>query len=64
MAKELFAAKLTSIWIGSFFFWMLKGFKNKLTDQFILRFEQRNMWTGYIIQLIFVAIILYFVIYG
>lgn len=64
MAKELFATKLASIWIGGFFFWMLKGFKNKLRNQFILRFEKTNIWTGYIIQLLFVSIILYFVIYG
>ncbi|WP_347065410.1 hypothetical protein [Flavobacterium sp. WV_118_3] len=39
MAREPFAAKLTSLWIGGFFFWILKGFKGKLTDQFVPEYE-------------------------
>lgn len=58
MAKEPFAAQLTSIWIGGFFFWIIKGFKGKLTDQLILRFEKRNLWAGYIIQLLFTGILI------
>jgi hypothetical protein len=62
MAKEPFAAQLTSIWIGGFFFWIIKGFKGKLTHQLIFRFEKRNLWAGYIIQLLFTGIVLYFII--
>lgn len=62
MAKEPFEAKLESIWIGGFFFWIIKGFKGKLTDQYIEEFEKRNIWTGYIITLIFIGMIVYLMI--
>ncbi|WP_262921813.1 hypothetical protein [Flavobacterium amniphilum] len=42
MAKEPFAVKLTCIWTGGFFFWILKGFKGKLTHQFAEEHESRN----------------------
>jgi hypothetical protein len=29
MSKEPFAAKLTSLWIGGFFFWIIKEFRGK-----------------------------------
>ena len=50
MAREPFAAKLTSIWIGGFFVWMINGFKGELSDQLNDKNENRNMLTGYIIQ--------------
>lgn len=56
MANEPFAAKLTSLWIGGFFFWILKGFSGKLTDQFAPEYENRNVWVGYIITIIAVCI--------
>ncbi|WP_428231619.1 hypothetical protein [Flavobacterium sp.] len=64
MAKEPFAAQLTSLWIGAFFFWMIKGFRGKLSDQFILQFEKRNIWIGYCIQLFFIVIIINYIIEG
>jgi hypothetical protein len=33
MAKEPFTAKLTSVWIGGLFYWALKGFSGKFTNQ-------------------------------
>lgn len=62
MAKETFAAKLTSICIGGFFFWIIKGFKGRLTEQFIEKHENRNLWFGYIITLILSGLIFYFLI--
>jgi hypothetical protein len=62
MSKEPFGAQLTSIWIGGFFFWILKGFKGKLQDQFSDEFNNRNLWTGYILQLIFVGILVFFLV--
>lgn len=59
MAKEPFAAKLESVWVGGFFFWIIKGFKGKLNNQYNKEFEKRNIWTGYIITLIFIGIIVY-----
>ena len=61
MAREPFAAKLTSIWIGGFFFWIVKGFKGKLKDQFLKQYEDRNIWVGYIITIIFMMFMLYLV---
>jgi Na+-driven multidrug efflux pump len=62
MAKEPFVAKTESLWIGGFFFWMIKGFKGKLADQYNEEFNNRNIWTGYTITLIFTGIIVYFMI--
>jgi hypothetical protein len=59
MAREPFAAKLTSIWIGGFFFWILKGFKGKLADQFNTEYDSRNVWLGYVITIIAVCILVY-----
>ncbi|MEY2702875.1 MAG: hypothetical protein RLY43_1513 [Bacteroidota bacterium] len=61
MAREPFAAKLTSIWIGGLFFWILKGFSGKLTDQFATEYESRNVWVGYITTIIAACIAVYFI---
>jgi hypothetical protein len=62
MAREPFAAHLTSIWIGALFFWLMKGLKGKFSEQLKKEFENRNMWTGYLISVIaFAAIVYYFV---
>ncbi|TRX29326.1 hypothetical protein FNW25_02135 [Flavobacterium franklandianum] len=62
MSKEPFAAKLTSIWIGDFFFWIIKGFRGKLIEQFEKEYESRNVWTGFFITLISVSLIVYFLV--
>jgi hypothetical protein len=62
MAKEPFAAKLTSLWIGGFFFWIINGFKGKLIDQYEEKYDNRNVWTGYFITLISVSIIVCFLV--
>lgn len=62
MAKESFAAKLTSIWIGGFLFWIIKGFRGKLINQYEEKYESRNVWAGYFITLITTSILLYFLV--
>jgi hypothetical protein len=62
MANEPHAAKLTSLWIGVFFFWIIKGFRGKLIDQYEEKYESRNVWTGYFITLISIGIIVYFLV--
>jgi hypothetical protein len=59
MAREPFASKLTSIWIGGFFFWILKGFSGKFTDQIVQKYQNRNIWVGYIISFIALSIAIY-----
>lgn len=61
MAKEPFAARLAAIWSGAFFFWILKGFRGKLSEE-ISNNETRNMWAGYIISLIALVLLVYFFI--
>lgn len=56
MAKEPFAARLTCLWIGAFFYWVLHGFRGGLRRQINSKYDNRNMWTGYIIMLIIVGI--------
>ncbi|RXR17345.1 hypothetical protein EQG63_11185 [Flavobacterium amnicola] len=63
MAKEPFAAKLTSLWIGGFLFWILKGFSGKLTDQIVPEYQNRNVWVGYLISIIAVCIAVYFIFF-
>jgi hypothetical protein len=62
MAREPFAAKLTSIWIGGFFFWIIKGFKGSISEQYTKECENRNVWVGYIITLLFVCIVGYVIL--
>jgi len=62
MAKEPFAAKLTSIWIGGFIFWVIKGFKGKIEEQYKEEFENSNLWLGYIVTLLFVIFAIYFLV--
>lgn len=64
MANEPFAAKLTSIWIGGFFFWIMKGFRGKLIDQYDEKYENRNVWTGYFITLISIGLFVYVLTIG
>jgi hypothetical protein len=60
MAKEPFAARLTSIWLGGVFFWLLKGFKGSYKEQISEKYEQRNMWTGYLLMILSLIPIVYF----
>ena len=62
MAKEPFAAKITSLWIGGFFFWIIKGFGGKLFEQYEKENEKRNIWTGYFITLIVISFIVCFLV--
>lgn len=62
MAKEPFAAKLTSLWIGGFFYWIIKGFRGKLINQYEEKYEIRNVLMGYFISLISVGLIVYFLV--
>lgn len=62
MANEPLAAKLTSLWIGGFFFWIIKGFRGKLIDQYVKEYESRNVWTGYFITLIATFILVCFLV--
>jgi len=63
MAREPFAARLTSIWIGGVFYWVIKGFKGKLTDQLNDQYDNRNFWTGYVISMIGLGFILYVIFF-
>ncbi len=60
MSKEPFAAKHTSLRIGGFFYWIIKGFKGKLINQYGEKYDNRNIWTGYFITLILNGIVVYF----
>ncbi len=51
MAREPFGARLTSIWIGGLFYWMLTGFRGNFTNQLIDKHNNRNLWTGYVISI-------------
>lgn len=54
MAKEPFAALLSTIWIGGFVFWMLNLFKGPFSEQISDKYEQRNLIVGFIVQIILV----------
>lgn len=62
MANEPFAAKLTSLWVGGFFFWIINGFTGKLIDQYSKDNESRNVWTGYFITTIATCGFVYFLV--
>lgn len=61
MAREPFAAKLTSIWIGATFFWIFKGFRGSFKELITKEYETRNLVVGYFITLLVAVIIIYLV---
>ncbi len=61
MAREPFAARLTCIWIGALFFFMIRGFSGKFSDQLRKEKESKNLWTGYLITLLALVAVIYFV---
>jgi hypothetical protein len=62
MARELFASKLTSIWIGGFFFWILKGFHGSYQNMISKKYETRNSWVGYFLMLAGALGLVYFIV--
>ena len=59
MANEVSEGKVTSEWIGGFCFWLFKCCKAKLENQLQREYKKRNIWTGYIVMLIVVTIVIY-----
>lgn len=49
MAKEPFAAYLTCLWTGGFFFWMIKGFKGPFSAMLTEEKRKRNFRVGYLL---------------
>lgn len=62
MSRELFASKLTSIWIGGLFFWIFKGFKGSYYDMISKKYETRNLWVGYFLMLAGALALVYYII--
>ncbi|MBF2709501.1 hypothetical protein [Flavobacterium soyangense] len=62
MAKEPYAAKLTLLWIGGFFFWIIKGYRGKLIDQYEEKYENGNVWTGCFITLMAMCTLVCFLV--
>lgn len=60
MAREPFAARLTSIWIGAFFYFICTGFRGKFKQQLQAKYESRNFWTGYLISVLALIAVVYF----
>jgi hypothetical protein len=59
MVREPFATRLTAIWIGGIFFWMLNGFRGSFSDQILEKNEKRNISVGYVLELIFFIVAFY-----
>ncbi len=59
MAREPFSARLSCIWIGAFFFFILAGFRGGIRKQLNTAFENRNFWIGYLLSLMFLATFIY-----
>jgi hypothetical protein len=60
MPHEVQSAKDISNWIGGFFFWVIKGFKGRLSDYYSEQTQKRNVLIGYIIQVIILITCVYF----
>lgn len=60
MNNEPLAPYLVCVWIGGFFYWILKGFSGKYVDQLSDELRSRNFWTGYFISMGLVVVIIYF----
>ena len=51
MENERTPAQFTTIWIGAFLFYMLNAFKGNFSDYAIDKYQDRNLFTGWIIQI-------------
>lgn len=60
MARESFAVRLTTIWIGAAFFFICGGFRGKLKQQLQSKYESRNFGTGYLISILGLVAVIYF----
>lgn len=58
MAREPFSARLTCIWAGAFFFFMLTGFRGGIRKQLNTGYENRNFWAGYLLSLLLLTTII------
>lgn len=59
MAREPFAEQLTTKWVGAAFYWVLHGCRGKYSDLLHRKYDTRNLWTGYIINIIVLVVLLY-----
>jgi hypothetical protein len=59
MEREPFAQQLSAKWTGAAFFWLLSGFKGKYVEQLDKKYAGRNLWTGYILNLLFAGFMIY-----
>ena len=51
MANDSLMHAMLSNWVGAFFYWMINGFKGKYQVQISEEKVKRNIWTGYVIIL-------------
>jgi len=58
MTREPFAAKLTTIWIGALFFWIISLFKGKYLDYLDVKYQTRNLVIGYLLSLFIICVII------
>ena len=57
MANDSLMQTMLSNWVGAFFYWMFNGFKGRYQNQISDEKAKRNIWTGYIILLISIIIL-------
>ena len=60
MSHDIESAKDISKWVGGFFFWVIRGFKGKLSESYKPQNQKRNILTGYIIQIITLFIFVWY----
>lgn len=59
MVREPFYYLLTAKWTGAFFFWLLNGFKGSYKTMLYEKYDRRNIWAGYIIQILIFGLLIY-----
>lgn len=62
MVREPFYYFTTTKWTGAFFFWLINGFKLSFKTMLYESYNKRNMWAGYIIQLLIAGVVIYFLL--
>jgi hypothetical protein len=62
MANRTYSARLTSIWIGGLFYWIITGFKGTFDKQFIEKYENRNFWTGFALTMLVLVVVIFILV--
>ena len=62
MAGSSYGEMEIAKWVGAVFYWLLSGCRKNLSEHLFEKHNNRNVWTGYLLFLIFLIGFFYVII--